>query len=212
MTLCREAKEQDALVWLMTVRGSIHISQSDFSLLYPKLSSLCLKMTVNPRRAIDLNVNASLEFLKKVMPARISAMNRGTNEHLLDVAMLKSLPSEHRPRHKYTALRLHIPHEFRARVTRWLRKYTWDKKSKLQKQSLPRTPTGTILEGLEVLEQGEEVWMHVAPTKEELARHGLEPSDGLETHTETGMVDITGQEGRGVGKKKGLEQRYMERS
>ena len=213
MTLCREAKEHDALVWLMTVRGSIHISQSDFSLLYPKLCSLFLKMTVNPRRAIDLNINASLEFLKKVMPARISAMNRGTNEHLLDVATLNKLPSDHRPEHKYMAMRLRIPHEFRARLTpRWLRKYTWDDNLKLQKKVLPRTPTGTVLAGLEALEMGDEVWMHVAPTKDELARHGLEPSDGLETHTDTGMVEVTGDEGQAKQKKKrGLEQKYMER-
>jgi len=65
MSLCREAKEQDNL----TVCGSVHISQFDFSLVYPKLSSLLPKMTVNPQRAIDLNVNASLEFLKGDMPA-----------------------------------------------------------------------------------------------------------------------------------------------
>jgi platelet-activating factor acetylhydrolase len=34
MSLCKEAKEQDALAWVMTVRGTVHISQSDFSLLY----------------------------------------------------------------------------------------------------------------------------------------------------------------------------------
>jgi platelet-activating factor acetylhydrolase len=214
MTLCREAKDHDALVWLMTVRGSIHISQSDFSLLYPKLCSLFLKMTVNPRRAIDLNVNASLEFLKKVMPARISAMNRGTNEHLLDVATLSKLPSEHKPEEKYMAVRLRIPNEFRARITpRWLRKYTWDENFKLQKRALPRTPTGTVLAGLEVLEMGEEVWMHVAPTKSELARHGLEPSAGPETHPETGMVEVTGEEGQAKKNKKGkgIEQKYMEK-
>jgi platelet-activating factor acetylhydrolase len=36
MALCREVKEQGQLAWLMTVRGSVHISQSDFSLLYVK--------------------------------------------------------------------------------------------------------------------------------------------------------------------------------
>jgi platelet-activating factor acetylhydrolase len=211
MSLCSEVKEHDALVWLMTVRGSIHITQSDFSLLYPKMSSLILKMTVNPRRAIDLNINASLEFLKKVMPARISAMNRGTNEHLLDVATLDRLPSEHSPSYKYTAIRLRINHELRVRLTPyWLRRYKWNK-LEIQKKVLPRTPTGTVLEGLEGLEIGNEVWMHVAPTKEELARHGLEPSDGLLTHTDTGMVEIMEEEGRPQSKKMGLEQKCMGR-
>lgn len=213
MSLCREAKEHGALVWLLTVRGSIHISQSDFSLLYPKLASLFLKMTVNPRRAIDLNINASLEFLRKVMPARISAMNRGTNEHLLDVAMLKRLPSERRPDEKHMAVRLRIPHEFRVRLTpRWLRRYSWREKLKFQKKVLPRTPSGRILEGLEALEMGDEIWMHVAPTNDELVRHGLEPGEGLENHMDTGMVDITGEESRRRrSKKRGWGKKYMER-
>ncbi|KAF4624468.1 hypothetical protein G7Y89_g13703 [Cudoniella acicularis] len=117
MTLCCEAKPNSQLVWLMTVRGSVHISQSDFSLLYPRLSSLLLKMTVNPRRAIGLNINASLEFLRKVMPERISRMNRGSSEGLLEVDMLDRLPSEHRPMEKWTAVRLRIPHELRIRLT-----------------------------------------------------------------------------------------------
>lgn len=179
MTLCREAKEHDALVWLMTVRGSIHISQSDFSHLYPRLSSLFLNMTVNPRRTIDLNINASLQFLKKVMPARISTVNCGTNEHLLDVGRLNKLPSEHKPRHKYMGMRLQIPHELHDCLTpRRLRRYTWDRKLKLEKKVLPRTPIGTVLSVLEALEMGYEIWMHVAPTKQKLARHQLEPGDG----------------------------------
>jgi len=211
MSLCREAKEQDALAWLMTVRGSVHISQSDFSLLYPWLSSLLLKMTVNPRRAIDLNINASLEFLKQVMPAQISAMNRGTNEHLLEVSTLDKLPEEHKPQQKYTAIRLRIPHELRIRLTpSWVRRYTRNKRRKVEKM-LPKDPTGHLLEGLEDLEVGEEIWMHVAPTKEELARHGLRPSKELENNREDGMVEVTGEEGRKRGQRRGLEQRYMER-
>lgn len=66
----------------------MHISQSDFSLLYPKMASILLKLAINPRRAIDLDTHASLEFLRYVVPAHMSAMNRGTNEHLLEVRTL----------------------------------------------------------------------------------------------------------------------------
>jgi platelet-activating factor acetylhydrolase len=210
MSLCREAKEQNQIVWLMTVRGSVHISQSDFSVLYPRLSSLLLKMTVNPRRAIDLNVNASLEFLKTVMPARMSQMNRGTNEHLLQVSTLDKLPSLHRPEKRWTAVRLRIPHELRIRLTpHWVRRYT--RRKAQRERNLPRDLTGKPLKGLEDLEIGEEVWMHVAPTAEELERWGLEPKRELETNRQTGMVDVTGQEGRRRGDHRGIEQRYMER-
>ncbi|KAK1076095.1 hypothetical protein LTR48_009171, partial [Friedmanniomyces endolithicus] len=64
-SLIIEAEEdpQASPAWLMTLRGTVHISQSDFSLLYPNICSLFLKMVANPRRALDLNINASLEFL-----------------------------------------------------------------------------------------------------------------------------------------------------
>ncbi|KAF8860047.1 hypothetical protein BDZ45DRAFT_688694 [Acephala macrosclerotiorum] len=212
MSLCKEAKEQNQLAWFMTVRGSVHISQSDFSLLYPSIASFLLKMTVNPRRAIDLNINASLEFLKLVMPDRISAMNRGTNEHLLEVSTLDKLPEEHRPSDKWTAVRLHIPHELRIRLTpQWVRRYARNKRRKDAEKKLPRDPRGHVLEGLEDLELGEEIWMHVAPTKDELAAHGLKPSKEIETHENSGMVETDNPPTRGRDHHRGIEQRMMER-
>jgi platelet-activating factor acetylhydrolase len=56
MSLMHEATEQGAPAFLLTVRGSIHLNQSDFSLLYPHVCSFFMKATVNPERAIDLNV------------------------------------------------------------------------------------------------------------------------------------------------------------
>jgi platelet-activating factor acetylhydrolase len=215
MTLCKETKEQGCLCWLMTVRGSVHVSQSDFSLLYPTIASLLLKMTVNPRRAIDLNINASLEFLKLVMPARISAMNRGTNEHLLEVSTLDKLPEEHRPNDNWIAVRLRIPHELRIRLTpAWVRRHTRKKMQKEKRKTLPKDPLGHELEGLEELAVGEEVWMHVAPTVEELEEYGIDAKGRGKlqgAHAGDGMVEVTGNEGRSRGQRRGVEQRYMER-
>jgi platelet-activating factor acetylhydrolase len=56
MSLMNEAKEQEAPAVLCTVRGSVHISQSDFSILYKNITSFFFKATVNPQRAIDLNI------------------------------------------------------------------------------------------------------------------------------------------------------------
>ncbi|KAH9209412.1 hypothetical protein DL95DRAFT_428188 [Leptodontidium sp. 2 PMI_412] len=174
MSLYHEAKDHDELVWMMTVRGSVHISQSDFSLLYPRIASLLLKMTVNPRCAIDLNINASLEFVKKVMLARISAVYRGTDEHLLEVRTLDKLATEHRPDEKWAVMRLRILHEMRIRLRpQWVRRHERKKRRNSFAKHLPRDPQGNVLEGLEDLELGEEIWMYVAPTKEELERHGL---------------------------------------
>ena len=58
MSLMNEAKEQGAPAFLCTVRGSIHISQSDFSVLFNHVCSFFLKATVHPQRAIDLNIRS----------------------------------------------------------------------------------------------------------------------------------------------------------
>lgn len=222
MKLCKEAKEQGQLAWLMTVRGSVHISQSDFSILYPWISSVVLKMTCNPRRAIDLNVNASLEFLRQVMPERMSRMNRGTDEKLLEVSKLDNLPDERKPNEKWMAVRLRIPHELRVRMTpTWVRRRA---RARVQEgKEWPRDERGNALVGLQDLGPGEEVWMHVAPTKDELAKHGLSPNKELEGRDEeTGMAG--GGDAREAGARGGdhreearspghrsVEQRYMER-
>jgi platelet-activating factor acetylhydrolase len=54
--LMTEAQEQGEPAFLLTVRGSVHVSQSDFSVLFPHITSFVLKATVNPQRAIDLNI------------------------------------------------------------------------------------------------------------------------------------------------------------
>ncbi|KAK5202567.1 hypothetical protein LTR41_011686 [Exophiala xenobiotica] len=52
-SVIQEALNEGQPAWLMTVRGTVRISQSDFCILYPHIASLVLKMTVNLIRAID---------------------------------------------------------------------------------------------------------------------------------------------------------------
>lgn len=56
MSLMKEAEGEGAPAVLCTVRGSVHLSQSDYSILYNHIISLFFKATVNPQRAIDLNI------------------------------------------------------------------------------------------------------------------------------------------------------------
>ena len=147
--VCDEAKENGSLAWLLTVRGTVHISQSDFCILYPHVASLMLKQTMNPRRAIDINVTASLEFLAQVMPQPIAPFHRCLeSEKILGLPCIQELPTEHKPAEKWTAVRLKVPHETRSRIVPSVRR-------KLKKYG------GT---------KGEEheVWMHLAPSAEEL--------------------------------------------
>jgi hypothetical protein len=46
---------------------------------------------------------------------------------------------------------------------------------------LPTNPSGKEIDALQDLSVGEEVWIHFAPSKDELARLGSESGKGLET-------------------------------
>ena len=131
------------------------MSQSDFCILYPHLATMLLKQTIDPRRAIDLNITASLEFLAKVMPEPIAPFHRSlVSENPLETPCIQELPSEHQPDTKWTAMRLKIPHEARSRMLPKVRR-------KLKRFG-----------GL--VGDDREVWMHIAPSVEELERRGLQ--------------------------------------
>lgn len=166
--LAMEARSQNTLAWLMTVRGTVHVSQSDFPSLYPRLTSFALKTTADPRRALDINVTATLEFLKLVMPDDYSqAIPSSQSEGLLDTPPLDPtrVPTDQirKPSDQWIAARLRIPHETRYRLTPDFFK-TNDKRQKEREVD--------EAEERQASQPGDEVWMHIAPTKEELALHG----------------------------------------
>ena len=152
-----------APAWLMTVRGTIHVSQSDFSILYPNVCSLFLKATADPERALDINVNASLEFLKMVMPSIPEGIKEAfPNEKLLlnQTHTLDDIPAIqiHRPKdEKWIAARLRIPHEFTWRVAPGLARKMARKK---------------VIEGGGSLD--DEVWIHGKPDDETIDRYTAE--------------------------------------
>lgn len=147
--------------WLMTVRGTVHVNQSDFSLLYPQMCSFALKSMADPRRALDLNINASLEFLSHALPAEFADVIRAyTNEELLsaDIAPLDTIPEvqKHMPKEKYTATRLRIPHEWSYRLFP-----KTAQKVRLMADSKKHEPP----------DKGGEVWLHVKPKAEAIEDH-----------------------------------------
>lgn len=156
-----QAEPSPAPSWLVTVRGTVHVSQSDFSLLYPHICSIFLKMVAHPRRALDLNINASLEFLSHILPPDLAMINRAyKNESILesDLRPLEKIPSNllHRPKDKFMAARLQIPNEWLYRISpklfrRFLRRA--DKKA-------GRKP-----------DEFHEVWLHVKPSADSIERY-----------------------------------------
>ncbi|KAI9691363.1 MAG: hypothetical protein M1820_009700 [Bogoriella megaspora] len=162
------------LSWLLTVRGTVHISQSDFSILYPRLCSFLLKATAEPKRALDLNVDASLEFLRYVLPPDLIWATRavraeaqaelidgnGAATGVLDTPVLEEgdIPGKRRPEDKFLAMRLKIRNEFGKRLLfpKPVRKVREEYKRK---------------KGL--LGLNDEIWMHFKPTQQELERFGV---------------------------------------
>ncbi|OQV02202.1 hypothetical protein CLAIMM_07438 [Cladophialophora immunda] len=145
-TVTMEALETGHPAWLLTVRGTVHISQSDFCILYPQLASYLMKTTIDPVRAVDVNIDASLEFLAHVMPQEVHYeqpfLRRMREKKVLDLPALDDLPTEHRPNKKWTAVRLRVQHEARKRLTPGARKRYWEK--------LQRSGEG-------------EIWLHINP-------------------------------------------------
>ncbi|KAK5197827.1 hypothetical protein LTR47_000051 [Exophiala xenobiotica] len=151
-SVIQEALDEHQPAWLMTVRGTVHISQSDFCILYPHIASVVLKMTINPVRAIDLNIDASLEFLSRTMPEQIKHnqpfMRTLSPNKLLDLEVMHEVPGEHKPDQKWTAARLKIKHEALKRMTPGTRRRYWKRLHK----------------------SGQEVWLHLDPDCAKLGR------------------------------------------
>jgi len=150
-SLLAEAKAEKQPAWSLTVKGSVHVSQSDFSILYPNLCSMFFGMTVNSKRALDLNIGASLEFLKLVRKRRPLIMERTMkDEGLLQLDVLEELPDEHRPAlDKNLALKLDVPHQLRSRVLPKVQR-------KVKRMQNPE------------VKPSDEIWVHLATTSDEM--------------------------------------------
>lgn len=184
--VCAEAKQgSGGLCWMLTVRGSTHLSQTDFAVLYPRFMSLFIKTLVNPVRGMYLTIAPSLEFLKIALPpAQTTAY--GTSGWADEGLLLgRSRPDsnvthDHKPDEKWTAARLKVNHELHRRAFMWWNEAStgWRKGSKVP-ESVPKDQKGRPLFGLGGWGLGEEIWVHVCPNKAEVEKHvGIEPEDG----------------------------------
>ncbi|KAI1398810.1 platelet-activating factor acetylhydrolase, isoform II-domain-containing protein [Hypoxylon fuscum] len=161
--IARETKDGGALCWMMTIKGSTHLSQTDFAILYPRWMSILMKTMVNPRRAVYLTVNSSLEFLNRVLPPEAKTGNTWVDEGILKTKLFVAdeLPLDYRPDDKWMASRLKIPNELWIRSSNWFR-------IKPKASGVPTDVHGKPLRGLVNFGPGNEVWMHLSPSKEEL--------------------------------------------
>ncbi|KAH6657719.1 platelet-activating factor acetylhydrolase [Truncatella angustata] len=164
LNICKETRDAGVPCWMMTVKGSTHLSQTDFAVLYSRWMSWFAKNVINPRRAVLLTTNSSLEFLKKVLPSEQTSGSSWVDEGILETKSLSltdSLPSDNKPAEKWMAARLRIPNEFRLRIMSWFRR--------TPKTKVPTDASGKPLTGLVTHPLGDEVWMHVNPSGEAIA-------------------------------------------
>ncbi|KAM0335437.1 hypothetical protein ACHAQA_000483 [Verticillium albo-atrum] len=169
VNLCHEAREEnpEALVWMLTIRGSTHLSQTDFAVLYSTWMDLLAKTLVNPMRAIYLTIAPSLEFLKMTLPQEQSANDLWIDEQILKTMQAPAKPQaamgqEHRPSDKWIAVRLKVDNEVSLRARSWFRRKT---------KALGREGSDDVSGGLMDWEKGDEVWMHFSPGAEVVGRY-----------------------------------------
>ncbi|KAM7219285.1 platelet-activating factor acetylhydrolase [Rhypophila decipiens] len=170
-SICREAHARRALivtsgsshVWMTTIRGSTHLSQTDFAVLYPNWMSLLMKTIVNPQRAIYITVHSALEFLKATLPDEQTRFN----QHWADEQLLLNSSSAAASRHddKWVAARLKIPNEFSLRLRSWWSRRRWSlqRVASDDDPNVPRDASGKPLAGLLNWGAGKEIWVHLSP-------------------------------------------------
>ncbi|GJC88304.1 platelet-activating factor acetylhydrolase [Colletotrichum liriopes] len=166
--ICNEARAEDALTWMMTIRGSTHLSQTDFAILYSTWTDLLMKTLVNPLRAIYLTISPSLEFLKITLPPEQTKYNTWIDEKMLKTTESPSEPlsvvtHDHRPDDRWIAVRLKVDNEATLRMKNWLQHKN---RVLLRKGEGSGMPSGLINWG-----EGNEVWMHVSPGRESVEKH-----------------------------------------
>lgn len=145
--LIEEAQNAGQPAWLITVRGTVHISQSDFCILYPHIASAVMKTTMDPVRAIDVNIDASLDFLDRTLKTGDEQAFRRNlpTKKLLDLDLIGKMPTEHKPEPKWMAVRLKIQHERHKKLLPHAKQRYWEK----------------------LMQTGEEeVWVHIASGRE----------------------------------------------
>jgi platelet-activating factor acetylhydrolase len=162
--ICREARDAGALCWSMTIRGSTHLSPTDFAVLYPNWMLLLMKTVVNPKRAIHLTVYSALDFLKITLPTQQTRSD--SREQLLSNADCETKALfDHRPDDERIATRLFIPDESSLRLEYFFDRYN---RRRNRDPSVPTDASGKPLVGLVNWGAGMEIFVRQSPKQEDV--------------------------------------------
>lgn len=189
--ICKEATQNNTLCWMLTVRGSTHMSQTDFAVLFPKWMDLLIKTLIHPLRGVYLTIAPTLEFLKIVLPPTQTS-SYDTSNWVDDGLLRGSQPDsqisvEHRPDENWTAARLKIDNEFQFRLHSWWARTWRRRRGDAEAGNASRDAKGRPVFGLKTWGPGEEMWVHMCPRKEDVERL-LEHWGGREDEQRPGPV------------------------
>lgn len=160
---CKEARDNGAPCWLLTLAGSTHLAMTDMAVLYPHWMTLLMKSMVDPERAVYLTTAVSLEFMKTILPSEQTKHSLWASEHILETDEPVSDPdeamrSDNAPDQKWVAVRLKIPNELSTRFIR-----AWHAFRRL----ICFPPSGKK----DTDGDWEEIWTHFSPEPEHLQRY-----------------------------------------
>jgi platelet-activating factor acetylhydrolase len=172
VSFCNEARESNALCWMLTLAGSTHFAMTDFAVLYPHWMSIYMKSMVDPIRAFCLTTVASLEFLEATLPPEQTKYKSWDNERLLCTRDEVSDPDEalrpdHAPDDKWVAVKLKIPNEFSTRVKNLGHKVCRVLLCTMAKDG--QNPAQGVVGASSASQQ--EIWMHYSPAVSDVESH-----------------------------------------
>ncbi|KAK8041728.1 Platelet-activating factor acetylhydrolase [Apiospora rasikravindrae] len=198
--VCEETRRHGQPAWALTLRGTAHLSQTDFGVLFPRMQSWAMKTTIDPRRAIDLTAGLVLDFIETVSASVPSSESSGNNrlpqQRLTQMKELEDLPTVHKPKAKNVGSALKIRHELALRARGWTRRHGGAavKKAKEKKDGKARTAaagggneSSDTLTGLEEGVEADEIWVHVTPEPAVMER--LRRAQGKRKHPQLSSYD-----------------------
>ena len=84
LPLLRESRSSSSFAKLFYIKGSAHISQSDFPLLFPNLCRRYSHAKADANKVMDVNVRAGIEFLRSLGVEGVKAEKDNIFDEKLD--------------------------------------------------------------------------------------------------------------------------------
>lgn len=165
------------------MRGSTHMSQTDFAVLSPKWMDLFIKTLMHPSEG-DTPHRSTNPGVPQDRPPQRQTSSYDTSNWVDEGLLMKSQPNsdssvEHRPDEKRTAAGLKIDNEFQVRLRNWWARTWRRRRGDAEAGNVPRDARGRPLFGLKTGLRARRRGLHMWPRKEDVDKR-LERRDERE--------------------------------